>query len=88
MILLFPKFKFAYYNLRNEEFLTRRPNIATFWTEFYEEYNYEGVSLGATTSLMNLLCMESKYRNWGNRVGAMPNPGGIFVGTINKEGKD
>ena len=68
--------------------MTRRPNISKFWTEFYEEYNYEDLSWGVSRSLSNLLCMESKFGKWGNTVGAMVKPGGIFVGAINKEGKD
>ena len=37
---------------------------------------------------MNLLCIESISRNGGNIFGDMSKPGGIFIGAIDKEGKD
>ena len=66
----------------------RRPNITKFWSEFYEGYNYEDISLGVARSLTNLLCTESQSRNAGNIFGDMSKPGGIFIGAINEEGKD
>ena len=65
-----------------------RPNISKFWKKFYKQYDYEDISASMSRSLMIATCVNAKNGRWGNTFETNSNPGGLFVGALNKDGKD
>ena len=65
-----------------------RPNISKLWKAFYKEYDYEDISVSMYRSLWIAACVNSKNGRWGNIFETNSYPGALFVGALNKNGKN